>query len=185
MIKVALKIFVLCLIAVSFAGCSDDDVDKVDVTFSPDNPRVNFQNKNLFLYTDGDGNPVVEEVKGPWFKTNVSVSNNSSKGVVISKMEFKVTGISTMGGGFQSASIDFEADSLLGNKNQDATDDTDVLLALAAGQTGEITDVYISELPPTVTTGVFSVEVTVSGWFGTAESATDVFIQKYFFTTNN
>jgi hypothetical protein len=184
MMKVANKLFTLCFLTFCFLGCSDDEVDKVDVTFSPENPRVYFYDKNLILYTDGDGNPVTEEVKGPWFKTSLSVTNGSSKGVVFNKIEFKLTGIAPVGG-LQSAASVIEADDLFDNKDQSTANDSDVLVFVQPGETKPIPNIYISNLPPSVTTGVFSVEVIVTGWFGTVENASDIFTQKYFFTTNN
>lgn len=171
----------------SLVACSEEDSEKVDATFIPSNPDVRFYDSSVFLYTDPETQlAVTEPIIGPWFRFKIKVTNGSSKTVIVSNLDLKLTSVSATQG-VVNFETDFSSADLVENKQANAPGDplaSQVILVVPPAGSGESTYFYVTELPTSVTTGVFNVEVTASGWFGTLEAPTDKFQQKYFFTTD-
>lgn len=189
--KLIHSILVLGLCGV-FVACSEEDSEKVDISFSPENPRVYFYDLPLTLYTDDNGDPVTTVIKQPWFRVQLNVNNGADKSLVISNFNLTVKGVSASQG-FSSSAIQISPSSLFVNNNADEDDDLTVMAEISASNTALIPAVdpdekknyiYIHSLPSDVTTGVFNVEVEAVGWFGTIANPMGVFRQKYYFTTD-
>ncbi len=190
--KLGLAVFAL-LFCATLVGCSEEDSEKVDITFAPENPRVQFFDQPLILYTSTSGDLVKETIKAPWFRIKMNVNNGSGKNVVISNFKFNVKGISSSQG-FSSSTIQVTPSALYVNKNELSDDDITYIGESAAGEVkliptaSDVSDnvdyIYVQGLPSDVTTGVFNVEVEAQGWFGTTVAPTAVFQQKYYFTTD-
>lgn len=172
------KVFLLSLIAVTaLMSCSKQDSEKVELTFSPEAPKVKFAKGSVQTGTDADGNPTLQEVKAPWFKFNLTVQNGADKNVIVESLVLKFTGLSSTDGVViveKTVGVDSSIPAITAS----------VLADVTAGTTSTATvDLYVQELSPLVTSGVYSVEVTAQGWFGTLNDPVSVYSQKYFFTT--
>ncbi len=170
--------FLLTLITLPvLMACSKQDSEKVDINFSPDNPKVKFADGSVLISTDAAGISSYEEVKAPYFKFNFTVNNGSDKNVIVDSFKIKLTGLSTTDG-FITLEADITVESIFGTTTQI------VLADVPAGLTStQSVDFYVADLSPLVTSGVYSVEVQALGWFGTINEPSAVFSQKYFFTT--
>ncbi len=171
------KVFLLSVIAATaLMSCSKQDSEKVELTFSPETPKVKFAKGNVQTGSDDNG-PTFQEVKAPWFKFNLTVQNGADKNVIVESLVLKFTGLSTTDVVVvveKTVAVDSSIPALT----------TTVLADVTAGTTSAATvDLYVQELSPLVTSGVYSVEVTAQGWFGTLNDPVSVYSQKYFFTT--
>jgi hypothetical protein len=179
--------FFKIIILFSLVACSEEESEKVDASFIPSNPNVNFYDSNIFLYTDTVTSlPVSEPIDGPWFRFKMEISNSSAKTVVVSNLTLKLTGVSAIEG-IISAEAEFSASDLVENKQPLPNPDpaaAQAITVVLANETKTTSYFYVTNLPEAVVTGVFNVEVTATGWFGTVDVPTDRFEQKYFFTTN-
>ena len=170
--------FLLTLITLPvLMACSKQDSEKIDINFSPENPKVKFADGSVLVSTDANGVATYEEVKAPYFKFNFTVNNGSEKNVIVDTFKVKLTGLSTTQG-FITVEKDVTVESSIIATTQI------VLADVAAGLTStQSVDFYVPDLSPLVTSGVYSVEVQAIGWFGTINEPSAVFSQKYFFTT--
>lgn len=173
--KIALSILTLVIIS----SCSESDSEKVEFTFTPDNPQVKFVDGKVQTGTDDStGLPVYEDIEAPWFKFRVTVSNGSAKNLVVDSIKLTMTGLTNTTGPI-SLSSEITASSYIG------TGALPTAIAIVnAGGTQESVDFYISGLSEAVTSGVYNVEVLAEGWFGTIDDPGSKFSQKYFFTTD-
>lgn len=182
----------LCVSLVVLVSCSEEDSEKVNISFSPENPRVQFYDLPLTVYTNTDGDPQIEKIKAPWFRIKMNVANGASKNVVISNFNIKLKGVNS-NQGFSAGDISIDPSALFVNKNKDEGDNKTVMEEVPTSSSlpipsyvgnDDLDYIYVSGLPADVTTGVFNVEVEAVGWFGTTTNPTSVFRQKYYFTTD-
>lgn len=176
--------FLLLKIFMVFAllGCSEEESDKVDATFEPSNPEVQFYDIPIYLYDNADGTPVTELVEGPWFKFKLKITNKSANQVVISNLNLVLTGVTTSQGILKSE-VQFSSKDIIANKKNPSAA-TQVIAVIPGNQALTTDFFYVSKLSDLVTTGVYTVEATAIGWFGDVDAPSDRFEQKYFFTTD-
>ncbi len=175
------KVFFMVSVLLVLGSCSDNNVDDIDLNFTPSRPKVKTSNAKLYLYT-GSGGDVFEDITAPWVKVGLSLSNGTTKSIVVDKITIKASGASAIGG-FMSSDYIIDSESLLVNKNAGDEDDVEVLFAFSPGESSlEPVYIYLGGLP--AVTGVYSVEITMHGWFGTVDNPGKAFIQKYYFVTD-
>jgi hypothetical protein len=175
-----IKFLLACLAIPLFLACSEQDSEKVDITFSPENPRVRFADGKVQTGFDTSTNlPVFTDIPAPWFSFTAVIQNGSDKNVVVESLKLKMLGL-TATQGMLTLESTLTAESFL-----DAVAPLpEVIATVTAGTTSPSTlSFYISGLSPAVTSGVYNVEVHAEGWFGTIDEPGAVFSQKYFFTT--
>lgn len=181
--KLTLLIFSLALVQCG----NNDNSQKVDLIFEKQNPIVIPSDYSLLLYKDPVTLlPVTETITGPWFQFKYSITNGTSKELIIQTLVVKVTGISTAGAEV-TAEAKISVTDLLVNKDSDTTNDRLFLEDVLAGkvlQASQMTlGVYIGSLPTPTMSTVFNVEIEAIGWFGAIDAPSEKFSKKFYLTT--
>ncbi len=175
-----IKFFLTCVALPFLLACSKQDSENVDITFSPENPKVKFVDGKVQTGFDTSTNlPVYTDIKAPWFKFSVVIENGSDKNLIVESLTLKMLGLTTTQG-FVTVESVLTAESYIGEQDPAP----EILATVTAGTSSPPTfEFYVSGLSEAVSSGVYTVEVHAEGWFGTLDDPTSLFSQKYFFTT--
>lgn len=162
------------------SSCSDDS-ENIKVTFEPSHPIVRFTSPSIPLGTDAQGTTTYHDVTGPWFLMKLTINNGSKRNVVIDSLSLKLSG-QAPDNSLVEATVAVDATNVFITGTGPLP--TSYILSVPPGMTSTTEDIYVENLPSTVPSGVYFVEMEAVGWFGDPTTPQQEFRQKYYFTTN-